>query len=148
MALRERLLKIVMKFRDELRYEIADESLVDFFYDCWDLFRLILRKLQMIWRTVRAPNSHEVKWLEILKTRRQADKIRAQTYHQRHSLTKTEKKKRFVFVKEEVEIREKEIKEYLTYLLDKHIDTIWKYRFPTEKILSIIYPEYLQKSLV
>jgi len=132
-----------MKFRDELRYEIADESLEDFIYDCWDLFRLILRKLKMIWRTIRAPNTHEVKWLELLRTRRQADLIRTQAYHQRHSLRKTEKRKRFEFVKEEVEIREKEIYEYYSYLVDKHIDTIWKYRFPTEKILEIITSESL-----
>lgn len=148
LAYREGALKIVMEFRNELRYEIADPSLADFFFDCWDLFRLILRKLEIVWRTIRAPNAQEVKWLELLRSRRQADSIRMQAYHQRHSLRKTKKRNRILVAKGEVGVCESEINGFLMHLLDKHTDTIRKYRFPTERILEIINPISLQKNIV
>jgi hypothetical protein len=144
-AEKEGILKIVMKFRNEFRYDIVDQSLVNFFGDCWELFELILEKLQIVWRTIRGPNNQEIRWLELIKDRRRADTIRMQAYHKRHSL-KESKRKRKKTVKKEIENREMAIEGFLTELKKRHADTIDKYRFPAERILEIIAPGYLQKT--
>jgi hypothetical protein len=145
-AQREGILKIVMKFRNELRYEIADKSLVNFIGDCWDLFKLILKKLQIVWRSIRGPNDQEIKWLELIKDRKGADAIRMQAYQQRHSLNKSKRKQLVVSAKKEIMFLEEEIQESITNLVEWHTDTINKYRFPAERILEIVAPKALQKS--
>ena len=83
-----------MEFRNELRYEITDQSLVNFIGDCWDLFQLVLDKLLIVWRTIRGPNNQEMKWLELIKGRSEADAIRKQVYQERHSLKKSKRKRK------------------------------------------------------
>jgi DNA-binding HxlR family transcriptional regulator len=145
MAEKEGMLKIVMKFRNQIRYDIVDQSLVNFIGDCWELFELLLEKLQIVWRTIRGPNNQEIRWLELIKDRWQADTIRMQAYHKRHSL-KESKRKRKKTVRKEIENREIAIEEFLTELKKRHAYTIDKYRFPAERILEIIAPRYLQKT--
>jgi hypothetical protein len=145
-AQREGLLKRVMKFRNEGRYKIADQSLVNFIGDCLDLFKVILEKLQIVWRTIRTPNNQEIKWLELFKGRREADAIRNQAYQHRHSLKRSEKKKRIALAKKEIEDREKEIQESITDLVKWRAATVDKYWFPCERILEIAAPKSLQKS--
>jgi DNA-binding HxlR family transcriptional regulator len=145
-AQREGILKIVMKFRNELRYEIADKSLVNFIDDCRGLFRLILKKLQIVWRTIRGPNDQEIKWLELIKGRKGADAIRMQAYQQRHSLNKSKRKQLVVSAKKEIMYFEEEIQEFITNLVESHTNTINKYRLPTERILEIVAPKALQKT--
>jgi len=143
----EGLIKRVMVFRKEGRYEIADERLEDFISDCYELFRLILSKLQIVWKNIRKPNTKEVKWLELFRGRRQADKIRAEAYHYRHSLSKRKKTKIVRQTKEEVKVHEEKINKYWDYIFEKHLETIKKYRFPTEEILRITFPNFLRKSV-
>jgi hypothetical protein len=145
-AQREGILKIVMKFRNESRYEIADKSLLDFICDCWYLFKHILKKLQIVWRTIRGPNDQEIKWLELIKGRKGADAIRMQAYQQRHSLNKSKRKQLVVSTKKEIMYLEEEIQEFITNLVESHTATINKYRFPAERILEIVAPKALQKS--
>src|SRR5215831_7620337 len=145
-AQREGILKIGMRFRNESRYEIADKSLVDFIDYCWGLFRLILKKLQIVWRTIRGPNDQEIKWLELIKGRKGADAIRMQAYHQRHSLNKSKRKQLVVSAKKKITYLEEEIQESIMNLVEWHTNTINKYRFPTERILEIVAPKVLQKT--
>jgi DNA-binding HxlR family transcriptional regulator len=145
-AQREGILKIVMEFRDELRYEIADKSLLDFICDCWYLFKLILKKLEIVWKMIRGPNDQEIKWLELIEGRKHANAIRMQAYQQRHSLNKSKRKQLVVSAKKEITYLEEEIQESITNLVELHTDTINKYRFPAERILEIVAPKALQKS--
>jgi hypothetical protein len=145
-AQREGILKIVMKFRNESRYEIADKSLLDFICDCRYLFKLILEKLEIVWRTIRGPNDQEIKWLELIKGRKRADAIRMQAYQQRHSLNKSKRKQLVVSAKKEIMYQEEEIRDSVMNLVESHTDTINKYRFPAERILEIVAPKSLQKS--
>jgi hypothetical protein len=143
---KEGILRFVMKFRNESRFEIADQSLVNFIGGCWDLFQLILEKLQIVWRTIRGPNDHEIKWLELIKGRSEADAIRIQAYKERHSLKKSEKRKRIALARKEIVVHEEKIQELITDLTIFHTATIDKYRFPAERILEIAAPKSLQKS--
>ena len=145
-AKNEGILKIVMEFRNESRYEITDQSLVNFIGYCSDLFQLILEKLHIVWRTIRRPNDQEIKWLELIKGRTEADAIQHEDYQQRHSLRKAEKRNRKTLAKKEIEELEKEIQESITDLTMFHAATINKYRFPTDRILEIVAPKSLQKS--
>lgn len=145
-AQREGLLKRVMKFRNEFRYQIADQYLVNFIGDCFDLFQLILEKLQIVWRMIRGPNYQETKWLELFKGRTEADAIRIQAYKERHSLKKSEKRKRIALVRKEIVVHEEKIQELITDLTIFRTPTIDKYRFPGEIILEIVAPKSLQKS--
>jgi DNA-binding HxlR family transcriptional regulator len=145
-AKREGMLKIVMIFGKESRYEIADQSVVNFIGACWDLLELILEKLQIVWTTIRGPNNQEIKWLELIKGRTDADAIRNQTYQQRHSLDKSKRKSLVVSTKNKIADLEEEIQESINILTIIHTATINKYRFPTERILEIVAPKALQKS--
>jgi hypothetical protein len=145
-AKREGILRVVMEFRNELRYEITDQSLVNFIGDCWDLFQLVLDKLLIVWRRIRGPNNQEMKWLELIKGRMEADTIQNRAYQQRHSLKKSKKKRLVVSAKKEIGVRERKIQKFITKLKKRHTDTINKYRFPTDRILEIVAPKFLQKS--
>jgi hypothetical protein len=98
--------------------EIADQSLVNFIGGCWDLFQLILEKLQTVWRTIRGPNDQEIKWLELIKGRSEADAIRIQAYQERHSLKKNEKRKRIALARKEIVVHGEEIQELIYYFTE------------------------------
>jgi hypothetical protein len=88
-----------------------------------------------------------VKWLESFRGRGQAEKIRAEAYHYRHSLSRRERTKFARDLKSEVKVHEEKINRFMMYMREEHMEIIQKYRFPTEKMLEIMYPKSLRGSV-
>lgn len=132
-ACSEGILKPAIVFRDEVRYEIADPHLEDFIFD-YNFFSLqILRKMLLMWSTFREPNPQEIRWLDSLRGRRGADAIRSFASEGRDSLTKFERTEK-VWYANKVKEWDMRIYGFLEIMRKKHLETMEKYRSPTQRM--------------
>lgn len=106
-----------------------------------------MHKFYPIWYYRIAPNSQEVKWLELFRGRQETKEILSASYKHRHSQNKTERAENVGWIKEVVKMWDMRINNFLTVMQSKHMEVIRQYHFPTEKIFDITYPKVLQEIL-
>jgi hypothetical protein len=146
--LKEGLLKIGVKYNNESRYVIVDKSLRDFINFSINLMNMVLEKMWYVWIYIRKHTEQERKWLQILHGVEFAEGYLKSISRARHSLTKRKKRKQINKVKDKIKIKEEEVDDEIQYLKNTYGGIINKYRFPSEKIIEILYPTYLQRSLI
>jgi hypothetical protein len=137
------LTKITVANSDAV-YILTDSHLRGFMQDCFAILQKVFRNL--IWRLfhVNRPTKDEIEWLKMLLGPTKTDEALREAYYSRHSLTK----KKASHYTQIFKSRERLVNLSFYYLtlelkvLGSHI--IQKYRFPTEILLNIIYPKFIQ----
>jgi hypothetical protein len=124
---------------------ISDESLRDFIVDCSLLLgNVVQRKLSLILQYVRKSTKEEQRWLRMIHGSNKADQILASYYDVRHSLSRKKKAILRERAEREIKVLENEMREAIRYLNETYANTIDRYHFPSEKIIQLIYPNFLQ----
>lgn len=148
LLIEEAILKPVMKFRNEWRYAVADESLNDLLSAYWYIHKRLARIIIDRWVFVRKPTIEELKWMESFDSKKGTDNLRFYAYQDgRSSLSDNERKKHVIEIKEEVKQARKDINELLTEIELDYLETSKKYKFPIEQISEIIYPPYFRHAM-
>ena len=130
----------------EPRYDVSDPSLRELLDVYWDIYNLVYSITEVIWKCVRRPTEDERRWLELLRGTQNADKIRRIFYEKRKRL-----KNEPLFIKkteERMKVCNNKINNLILDLKKTYADVIEKYQFPCDELLEIIYPKFLQRSLL
>jgi hypothetical protein len=80
LLIEEGILKPVMKFNNEWRYAVADESLDYLLSAYWHIYARLASIIYTIWWHVSRPISEELKWLELFDNKKAIDSCRFYTY--------------------------------------------------------------------
>jgi hypothetical protein len=140
----ERLLTKLTVANGEAVYILTDSHLRAFMHDSFYILQKVFRNL--IWRLfyVSRPTNDEIEWLKMLWGHTNTERTLREAYYSRHSLTK----KKATHYTKIFKNRNKQVDLSFYYLilelkfLGSHV--IQKYRFPTEILLDIIYPKFIQ----
>ena len=140
---------IKIMYHGELRYEIRDPMLVDFLDDCALLYHSARRSIEIIWKHIRKPNRDEIRWLELFMGTEKVDEICRESYRRRHNRSvaykrlrkKEDRKKKIKLIMEHIQLSTR----FAMNLKESHSNAIRKYRFPSEELLDLIYPKFLQQ---
>jgi DNA-binding MarR family transcriptional regulator len=148
LLIEEGILKPVMKFNDEWRYAVADESLDDLLSAYWYIHaRLASIIFTRCWN-VRRPTSEELKWLELFNNKKGIDSVLFYAYQDgRRLLNYNERKRYAIKMREEVKQAREDINELLTEIEEKYVDTSRKYQFPIEQLSEMIYPPHFRQAM-
>jgi DNA-binding PadR family transcriptional regulator len=143
---------IKIMYHGELRYEIRDPILVDFLDDCAMLYRRARESIEEIWKHIRKPSRDEIRWLELIMGTEKVDEIRRESYRRRHNRSviykrlrkKEDRKRKIKLIMEDNELSTR----FAMELKESHSNAIRKYRFPSEELLDLIYPKFLQQMVL
>jgi hypothetical protein len=139
-------------YRGELRYEIHDPILVDFLDDCALLYHSARKSIEEIWKHIRKPNRDEIRWLELIMGTEKVDEIRRESYRRRHVRSliymrmrkKEDRKGKIKLIMQ----RNQLCARFAMELKESHCNAIRKYQFPSEELLDLIYPKFLQEMVL
>jgi hypothetical protein len=141
----EKLLKPMRMHSNEIIYAITDNSLERLLESCLEIYEFVYGTIYGIWRFIRKPTEEELDWLELFKGTQDTSRIRNKAYNERHTARPKKKTKEWLkWYKEDVRESEMSINEMVSDLNKNHADTIKRYGFPSEDILKIVYPKFLQ----
>ena len=143
---------IKIMYHGELRYEIRDPMLVDFLDDCALLYHSARRSIEIIWKHIRKPNRDEIRWLELFMGTEKVDEICRESYRRRHNRSvaykrlrkKEDRKKKIKLIMEHIQLSTR----FAMNLKESHSNAILKYQFPSEELLDLIYPKFLQEMVL
>jgi DNA-binding HxlR family transcriptional regulator len=133
-------------YQNEPLYFVVEKSLEVLLDDCYILYKDIYNEILHIWEFLRKPTPEEVGWLELFEGTKRASEIRNETYKKRKAIREDKRPGFLNFLKKENKEWEKELGKMVSQIMTKHSKTIQEYRFPTEKIFELIYPEFLHES--
>jgi DNA-binding HxlR family transcriptional regulator len=145
-SLREEGLIRPFMYQNEPLYFVVEKSLEVLLDDCYILYKDIYNEILHIWEFLRKPTPEEVGWLELFEGTKRASEIRNETYKKRKAIREDKRPGFLNFLKKENKEWEKELGKMVSQIMTKHSKTIQEYRFPTEKIFELIYPEFLHES--
>jgi hypothetical protein len=148
LLLNEDMLKpITIMYKGELRYVISDSLLEEFFVDCWHLYHKVYEMTDVVWNYIRKPTNDEIKWLELIRGTKIADKVRRDAYYARRKFIMKFTNKELVIKKAIKKIKEynNNINEETIFIEKQYEELIEKYQFPCKDLLELIYPKFLRQ---
>jgi hypothetical protein len=145
---KEGVIQPVVEYEGELRYVIIDKKLSEFIMDCALFSNSVMLKMQNIWSYIRKPTPDEIKWLESFQGRKGSDAIRTRMYNIRHAIPRTEKKYYVKEAKNEIKSIDNGITKDIQNLKFKYAEVMKKYSFSSDDLLEMVYPKFIEKSIV
>lgn len=153
LLVREGLIKQVITFHGEARYDITDENLRTFLKDCWVVHGIASLTMRLIWERIRSPTSEEREWYEMLWGKQRT------TVHLNHDfeMLKTRKidpaKKGYRKASNEeksmiIDWGYRGIAENFERMKEKHKTTIKKHPVVSHMLIKMVYPQFLQTLIV
>jgi hypothetical protein len=108
------------------------------------LYDFLYSTIYGIWRFIRRPTKEEIEWLELFMGTQDTSRITKKAHDERHKRRKEKTKEWLKWHKGDIRESEKSLNEMVSDLNKNHADTIKRYGFPSEDILKIVYPKFLQ----
>jgi hypothetical protein len=149
LLLQEDLIKQVLMFHGEPRYDLVNNDLRIFLQGCWVIYGISSITMNFIWTNVRMPTEDERKWYEKLWGKHNSD-IRFNSYHESLRVKERDiKKKGYRKVSAEFEsIIEnwgyKALIEHFQKLNEHHSNIIQKYLPLSNILMKMVFPEFLR----
>jgi hypothetical protein len=133
----EGILKPAYLYDAEIIYEIADKKLDALLHDCYILYTFFSYNIvEYQWKYVRRPKQKEIDWLETFEGKVKVDRIRNEAYFYRKRLQKGYKRK----IAADNRYYPINLNELADKLRENHKQTIRKYEFIADEIISLICP--------
>jgi DNA-binding MarR family transcriptional regulator len=145
LLIEEGILKPVMKFRNEWRYAVADESLNDLLLAYWYIYGRLAEIIHSRWCHVR-PTVEELKWMELFDSKKSIDSYLFYAYQDIRRLQNNNDRKRYAIkIREEVKQSREDINELLTEIEADYLEK--KHKFPIEQISEMVYPPQFSRAM-
>jgi hypothetical protein len=137
-----------MKFRNEWRYAVADESLHDLLLAYWYIYGRLCSIIHSRWLHVRRPITEELKWMELIDNKKSIDASRFYAYQDGRRLLNDNARKGYAReLRKEVKQAREDIDELLSDIEANFSETAKKYAFPIEQISEMIYPLHFRHAM-
>jgi hypothetical protein len=142
------LIKQVLVFHGETRYDVVDDDLRLFLKDCWVVHGIASIVMNDIWKLVRKPTEEERKWYEMLWGEHRAMIHLNRDYETRKLRDKDHKKRGYRKITKEEQSRITDwgyrgIVEHFQKLKEKHSTTIQNHPEISHMLIKMVYPEFL-----
>jgi hypothetical protein len=142
------LIKQVLVFRGETRYDVVDDDLRLFLKDCWVVHGIASIVMNDIWKLVRKPTEEERKWYEMLWGKHRAMIHLNRDYETRKIREKDQNKKGYRKITKEEQSRITDwgyigIVEHFRNLKEKHSITIRNHQEVSHMLIKMVYPRFL-----
>ena len=148
LLIEEGILKPVMKFNNEWRYAVADESLNDLLLAYWYIRGRLHSIIYSRWWHVRRPITEELKWMDLFDNKKSIDATRFYAYQDGRRLLNDNERERYARkLRKEVKQAREDINELLDDIEVNYLETAKKYAFPIEQISEIIYPPHFRHAI-
>jgi hypothetical protein len=145
----EHLIKQVLVFHGESRYDLVDVDLRSFLKDCWVVHGIACLTMRDIWKLVRKPTEEEREWYEMLWGRQRTMIHVNRDYQSLKSREKDPNKKGYRKTSNEGRSRIMDwgyrgIVEHFESMKEKHSTTIKKHAVVSHMLMKMVYPQFLQ----
>jgi hypothetical protein len=145
----EGVIKRILVFHDESRYDLVDKDLRLFLKDCWVVHGIACIVMHDIWKLVRKPTEEEREWYEMLWGKQRTTVHLNRDYQKLKAREKDPNKKgyRKVSEAEQAQIINwgfKGILEHFEKMKEKHVTTIQNHQEISYILLKMVYPQFLQ----
>jgi len=148
LLLKEGLITIVMRYRGEPRYDIANEDIREVLKSCWLLCGVAEAAMNFMWKYARPPRVEERKWLEMLRGKQGAMIYLNKCYEKLKAREKDKKKKGYHKIPSEAESAIKVwYGRIITYYeeINKNCAFVSKeLTAPLDILIKMVYPEFLR----
>ena len=146
---KENLIKPVLTFNGETRFDIVEKSLKEFVEECLKIYNgAVMFRLFITWQNIRRPTMEERKWCESSWGKEQTDSIFRNVcetlFSWRKEADKEEKLRRRRESKKKIKCMDGNLFDLLNKLKQKYSKLIEKYPSLTKTLIEIIYPRFLQ----
>jgi hypothetical protein len=144
------LIKLVLVFHGEIRYDIVDGDLKSLLGDCWVIHGIAFVVMRNIWRLVRKPTEEEHAWYEMLWGKQRAMIHLNQDYEILKTREKDPSRKGYRKVSKEDQLLimnwgYRGIVEHFNKMKEKHRTTIQNHSEISHMLLKMVYPPFLHK---
>ncbi len=148
LLLKEGLITIVIRYRGEPRYYIANEDLREGLKSCWLLCGTAEMAMSFIWKNARIPTVEERRWLEMLRGKQWAMIYLNKCYEKIKAREKDKKKKGYHRIPSEVESSVSalygRISVYFQEINKKYEVVSKELTPPLDVLIKMVYPEFLR----
>lgn len=152
LLLKEGLIRIVMRYRSESRYDIVNEDLREAMKCCWLLCGTAEMAMRFIWENARSPTTDEREWLELIRGKRWAMIYLNMCYEKMKTREKDKKKKGYRKVPSEIESSIRalygRISKYFQEINTKYDVVSREFTSPLDVLIKVVYPEFLRNLVV
>lgn len=144
------LIKQVLVFHGETRYDIVDGDLKSLLGDCWIIHGIAFMVMRKIWRLVRKPNEEEYTWYEMLWGKQRTMVHLNQDYEILKTREKDPNKKGYRKASKEdqsliMNWGYRGIVEHFNKMKEKHRTTMQNHSEISHMLLKMVYPPFLHK---
>lgn len=146
---KENLLKPIAVYKNEVLYAVSDERSDEFLQDCLEVYEFVSGGIIDIWGSISRPNPQEVRWLEFFIGKEGTDKIRNHAYETKKAkrgMTTDDFYEWLKWWRHSLKKSKDDIDAMVTDLKKKHELTIQKYPYPSNDVLELVYPNFLENT--
>ena len=146
---KENLIKPVLTFNGETRFDIVEKSLKEFVEECLKIYNgAVMFRLFITWQNIRRPTLEERKWYEFSWGKEQTDLIFRNVCETldswRKKVDKEEKLRRLKVCEEKINFIDGNLFDLLNKLEQKYAKLIETYPSLTKTLIETVYPKFLQ----
>jgi DNA-binding PadR family transcriptional regulator len=150
LLVKESLIKKIMAFHGESRFDIVDSELKGFLEHCWNIFGIASFTMNFIWKNARKPTEEESQWCEMFWGKWLTNNYMNAFYTKRKTLPQRKDKKGYYETPKDIEgyIRNwgyRGIVEQFQSLNEKYSRVIDNYSALSDMLIKMVYPEFLHK---
>jgi hypothetical protein len=143
------LIKRVLVFHGESRYDIVDEGLRLLLKDCWVIHGIATITMHNIWKRVRKPTEEEREWYQMLWGKQRTTVHMNHDYQILKSHEKDPNKKGYRKISDEersliIDWGYRGIIEHFENMKEKHSATIQNHLEISHMLLKMVYPQFLR----